>query len=59
VVSYARPLERMIRDAVILPGVTIGPGCVINTGAVVMRSMPANSAITGNPARIVGTVTTQ
>lgn len=38
---------------VVLPGVTIGPGCVVGTGAVVTRDMPANTLISGNPARPV------
>ncbi len=39
---------------VILPGVSIGPGCVVNAGAVVTRSMPPHSLVAGNPARVVG-----
>jgi len=35
------------------PGVTIGSGCIISAGAVVLRSMPANHLIAGNPARPV------
>lgn len=42
--------------AQILPGVTIGPGCVIGAGAVVARSIPANSIVAGNPARIIGSL---
>jgi maltose O-acetyltransferase len=38
----------------ILPGVTIGPGCVISAGSVVTRSMPAHSMVAGNPARVIG-----
>jgi maltose O-acetyltransferase len=39
--------------AIIGPGVTIGPGSVVSAGAVVMRSMPENSLIAGNPARVI------
>lgn len=37
--------------AVILPGVTIGPGATIGAGAVVTRDVPADSTVTGVPAR--------
>lgn len=39
---------------VILPGVTIGAGCVVAAGSIVTRSMPSNSMVAGNPARVVG-----
>ena len=39
--------------ALIMPGVTIGPGCVIGAGAIVTRSVPANSMVAGNPARVI------
>ena len=39
--------------AFIGPGVTIGEGSVVAAGAVVIRSMPANSLIGGVPARVL------
>jgi maltose O-acetyltransferase len=39
--------------AVILPGVTIGEGCIIGAGAVVTKSIEPFSVAVGNPARIV------
>jgi len=42
--------------AVILPGVTIGSKAMVGAGAVVTRSVPPNSIVVGNPAKIVGYV---
>jgi len=39
--------------SIILPGVTIGPHCVIGAGAVVTRSIPGFSIVGGVPARII------
>ena len=41
------------REAVILPGVTIGDGAIVGARAVVSRDVPAYSVVAGNPARIV------
>lgn len=38
----------------ILPGVTVGSGCIVAAGSVVTRSMPPNSTVAGNPARVIG-----
>lgn len=37
----------------IMPGVTIGEGCLIAAGSVVTKSTPPNCVIGGNPARII------
>lgn len=37
----------------IMPGVTIGDNCVIGSGSVVTKDIPANSVAAGNPARII------
>jgi len=41
------------RRAIILPGVSIGDGCIIGAGAVVSKSIESNSVAVGTPARIV------
>jgi maltose O-acetyltransferase len=39
--------------AIILPGVTIGLNAVVGAGSVVTRSVPANTVVVGNPARVI------
>ncbi|MFA9229769.1 MAG: DapH/DapD/GlmU-related protein [Microgenomates group bacterium] len=39
--------------ALILPGVSIGDSCIVGAGSVVTKSVPANSIVAGNPARIL------
>jgi acetyltransferase-like isoleucine patch superfamily enzyme len=39
---------------VILPGVTLGRGCVIAAGAVVTKSIPSEAIAAGVPAKIIG-----
>ena len=40
--------------AIILPGVTLGEGCVVAAGAVVTREVPAWTVVGGNPAKLIG-----
>jgi acetyltransferase-like isoleucine patch superfamily enzyme len=37
--------------SIILPGVTIGQGSIVASGAVVMADVPPNTMVAGNPAR--------
>ena len=39
--------------AILLPGVRIGRNAVVGAGAVVTRSVPANTVVAGNPARMI------
>ena len=39
-------------NAVILPGVTIGDNVTIAAGSVVIRDVPSNSLVAGNPAKV-------
>lgn len=40
--------------AVILPGVSIGIGCVVAAGAVVNRNLGDFEIVSGNPAKVIG-----
>jgi maltose O-acetyltransferase len=40
----------------ILPGLEIGPRCVVAPQSVVLRSLPPDSYCAGNPARVVSTL---
>lgn len=39
--------------SMVLPGVTVGDGCVIAAGAIVTKDVPAGSVVAGNPARVI------
>lgn len=40
-------------SAILLPGVTVGRNAVVGAGAVVTRSVPANTVVAGNPAEVI------
>jgi tetrahydrodipicolinate N-succinyltransferase len=42
------------QSALVLPGTTIGRGCLIGAGSVVRGVIPENAVVIGNPARVVG-----
>lgn len=41
------------REAVIMPGVTVGDGAIIGTRAQVSRDVPPYAVVVGNPGRVV------
>jgi virginiamycin A acetyltransferase len=41
------------REAVIMPGVTVGDGAIIGTRAVVARDVPPYAVVVGNPGRVM------
>jgi acetyltransferase-like isoleucine patch superfamily enzyme len=43
--------------ATILPGVVIGENALVGAGAVVVRDVPPNAVVVGNPARIIRQIT--
>lgn len=43
--------------ATILSGLVIGEGAIVGAGAVVTKSVPANTIVAGNPARVLRAVT--
>jgi UDP-2-acetamido-3-amino-2,3-dideoxy-glucuronate N-acetyltransferase len=40
-------------NATILPGLTIGQNAMVGAGAVIVKSVPDNAIVVGNPAKIV------
>ncbi|WP_282807257.1 acyltransferase [Hafnia alvei] len=40
-------------NATILPGITLGEGCMIGAGAVVTKDVPAYATVVGNAAKIL------
>jgi len=43
-------------NATILARVTVGENAIVGAGSVVIRSVPANSIVAGNPARVVRSI---
>ncbi len=45
--------DKVFGGVIVLPGVTIGNGCVIGAGSVVTKDIPDNSLAVGNPCRVI------
>jgi acetyltransferase-like isoleucine patch superfamily enzyme len=43
-------------NSTILPGVTIGEGALVGAGSVVVKDVPPEVVVVGNPARIIKNV---
>jgi len=43
-------------DAVIMPGVEIGPNAIVGANSVVTKSVPQNSVVAGVPARVISSL---
>jgi chloramphenicol O-acetyltransferase type B len=39
-----------------MPGVTVGEGAVVASGAVVLKDVPPYTMVAGNPAQVVKTL---
>jgi acetyltransferase-like isoleucine patch superfamily enzyme len=44
-------------SATLLGGITVGENAIVGAGSVVTKSVPANTIVAGNPARILRTIT--
>ncbi len=44
---------RVGANSTILPGIVIGEGAIIGSGAVVVKDVPANAVVVGNPGKII------
>lgn len=40
---------------IIMPNVSLGDGCIVCPGSVIIESFPPNSVVRGNPARVIAT----
>jgi acetyltransferase-like isoleucine patch superfamily enzyme len=43
-------------NVIIMPGVTIGPNAIVGAGSIVIKNVPAECVVAGNPAKIICTL---
>jgi acyl-[acyl carrier protein]--UDP-N-acetylglucosamine O-acyltransferase len=43
-------------NAIVMPNVTIGPNAIVGAGSFVIKNVPEGSIVSGNPARVIGSV---
>jgi serine acetyltransferase len=41
--------------SLIMPGITIGDGCIVGAGSIVTKDVPPGTVVAGNPARVLAT----
>lgn len=39
--------------SIIMPGVNVGDCCIVGAGSIVTKDVPSNTAVAGNPARVI------
>jgi acetyltransferase-like isoleucine patch superfamily enzyme len=54
--ATVRELARIGANCTILPGVTIGRNSLVGAGSVVVKDVPDNAVVAGNPAKVIKTV---
>lgn len=52
--TYIKKRASIGANATVLPGIVVGTNAMVGAGAVVVRSVPPNAIVVGNPARIIG-----
>lgn len=54
--AYVKELAKIGANCTILPGVTIGRNSLVGAGSVVVRNVPDNAVVVGNPARVIKSI---
>jgi len=54
--ATVKELARIGANCTILPGVTIGKNSLVGAGSVVVKDVPDNAVVVGNPAKVIKTV---